>query len=103
MLAQQSPSRPDSGGRTITVSGAVNAPRLAELRTEWLGRLEGEGPVRLDLSSVTELDLPGLQLVLSVQAWASARSLAFSMVSCEAVDEFAEAFGVSFDAQEGAA
>lgn len=55
--------RDESGGVRIHVEGRMVSPWLELLETECHRALEGEGPVTLDLSGVTYVGPPGVEVL----------------------------------------
>jgi anti-anti-sigma regulatory factor len=73
----------DESGHTMLLSGALCIDTAQELRAALRHQLQGEGPVVLNLSNVTECDAAALQLLISARKTAEAvgRVLEFSGVS----------------------
>jgi ABC-type transporter Mla MlaB component len=55
---------------TFLVAGPLTQPRVAALQAELLAALPGRADVTLDLAEITEVDVAGLQLLLSTRRWA---------------------------------
>jgi anti-sigma B factor antagonist len=70
--------------RRVHVEGELTIYRVAELRVALIQALEDGTDVEMDLSQVTEMDGPGLQLVVATRRLASAEQRGFSVVAMSA-------------------
>jgi anti-anti-sigma factor len=53
------------GNQVIHAAGALSAATAGDMKDVLLAALEAGGPTVLDISGITEIDLPGLQLLCS--------------------------------------
>ncbi len=88
---------PDGQVRSLRIEGEMSIYRAAELRQQLLGALDGAAALALDLSSVTELDTAGVQLLLAAGKTAQARGQALRLVApSAAVREVAAILNLDF-------
>jgi len=64
-------------GTNLVLEGSLRLPGVARLHAALLRALESHRPVRLDCNRVDEIDLAGLQLLLSARTSFDAAGLAF--------------------------
>lgn len=71
----------DEQTRRLSIEGEMSIYRAAELRQLLLDALDGAATLDLDLSSVTELDTAGVQLLLAAGKSAQSRQQVLRLVA----------------------
>ncbi|RJF98911.1 STAS domain-containing protein [Noviherbaspirillum saxi] len=69
------------GARALRMEGEMTIYRAAELRETLLASLDGVARLDIDLSSVTELDTAGVQLLIAAKKTAQARQQELHLVA----------------------
>lgn len=68
-----------NGNAVLRMKGEMTVYEAASLRDAFLESLDAFDGVIVDLRAVTEIDVPGLQLIVSAQKTAEKRNKAFSV------------------------
>lgn len=63
----------DGNRHALRIEGEMTIYRAAELKQTLLALLDAAGPLEIDLSSVTELDTAGVQLLIAAKKTAQAQ------------------------------
>ena len=76
-------ARPSDSVPTVTLSfkGEITVGNVSELTNQFRGALDTGGNLAIDLTTVTDIDLAGIQLLWAVERAASAAGRAMSLAS----------------------
>ena len=81
MTTVAAPSAAHASELVVAIDGEMTIYRAVELKLLLIGALAHAGPIRVDLSKVTELDSAGVQLVMLARQLAECRHTELAFVA----------------------